>query len=198
MRVAISSSRPLALTGIRAALEADGELEIVGEARTVDETLLLVERTGPDAALVCTDLDDVVGLLDRVLAARPDLKVVLFADRRDAREAETALAHGASGYLLGAIEPSDLAAALRLCVREAIYAARDLPTLSASHQTGGLSDRERAVLNLLGTGLSNREIGRELWITEQTVKYHLANLYRKIGVGNRVEAVRWAAERRLL
>jgi DNA-binding NarL/FixJ family response regulator len=132
----------------------------------------------------------------------PGVQVILFAERADAAQVELALAGGAAGYLLQELPAADLPAAIRLCASGLLYAARNLPALDgageAARRAHGLTERELTVTVALARGLSNREIAQELWITEETVKFHLTNVYRKLGVRRRVEAARWAAAQGLL
>jgi DNA-binding NarL/FixJ family response regulator len=196
LRITISSSEPLVLAGIRAALEQAGDLEVVGEARTADDTLALLEREGPDAALLDTGLTGapVLSLVTTIRAEHPAVATILFADTQNLGQAQAAFSLGAAGYILASIDDRDLPAAIRLAVRGTAYYARGLPALDdgAAARAAGLTVRERHVLQLVARGLSNREIAKELWITEHTVKFHLANVYRKAGVANRANAVHWA------
>ena len=102
-----------------------------------------------------------------------------------------ALKRGASAYIVKTVNPLDLPAALRQVVQPTIYFGlppqQDDPAAAA-----GLTERETAMLRALARGLSNAAISREFWVTEQTVKFHLTNIYRKLGVKNRTEATRYA------
>jgi DNA-binding NarL/FixJ family response regulator len=110
-----------------------------------------------------------------------------------------ALQRGASAYIAKTVNPLDLASALRQAFDGTVYttfvAAEDE---SASGADLGLTEREIAMLRAVARGLSNQAIGREYWVTEQTVKFHLGNIYRKLGVTNRTEATRYAYEHGLL
>ena len=109
---------------------------------------------------------------------------------------EGALARGASGYIAKSIDPADLPYALRvLAEAEAPRAVPfgigdDADVLASS----GLTERELTILRAVARGLPNRAIAKELWVSEQTVKFHLTNAYRKLGVSNRTEAARWVYE----
>jgi DNA-binding NarL/FixJ family response regulator len=105
-----------------------------------------------------------------------------------------ALARGASGYIVKTINPRDLPSALRQAVEGSVYHAIGLPevTEESEARAAGLTEREVAILKAVARGLSNQAIGKELWVTEQTVKFHLTNIYRKLGVANRTEAARYA------
>jgi NarL family two-component system response regulator LiaR len=127
------------------------------------------------------------------------VEVVLFSASSDRATVEAARDAGARGFVvktLGAIE-------LETAVRELLatpgfrVVGDDLAADDDGSQLAELSERELAMLETLARGLSNKAIGRELWITEQTVKFHLTNIYRKLGVENRTQAVRLVYERGL-
>jgi DNA-binding NarL/FixJ family response regulator len=106
---------------------------------------------------------------------------------------------GARGFIvktLGALELGTAVGELLACGDYRVL-GDDLAEDEASN-LAGLSERELAMLETLARGLSNKAIGRELWITEQTVKFHLTNIYRKLGVENRTQAVRFAYEEGLV
>ena len=105
-----------------------------------------------------------------------------------------AFARGASAYIVKSVNPLDLPSALRQVVEATVYQA---PTVvqgasAAPPAVAGLTDREMEILKAVARGLSNQAIGKEFWVTEQTVKFHLTNIYRKLGVSNRTEATRFA------
>ena len=103
------------------------------------------------------------------------------------------LKRGASAFIVKSINPIDLPSALRQAVDGTVYSAIGLPDPGESAaRAAGLTERETAILAALARGLSNEAIGKELWVAEQTVKFHLSNIYRKLDVANRTEASRWA------
>jgi DNA-binding NarL/FixJ family response regulator len=130
-------------------------------------------------------------------------KVIVLTASPDAEYIEAALACGASAYVLKTAHPDDLRATVRQAFRHSIY----LPRRSAP-RTGVASElqqnphdltrRELEILYLVAEGHSNAKLAKMLWVTEQTVKFHLSNIYRKIGVANRTEASRWAQVNGLL
>jgi DNA-binding NarL/FixJ family response regulator len=94
---------------------------------------------------------------------------------------------------------ADLANSLRgVLDKREFHVARDEATDPTADNAAGLTDREVWMLKTLARGLSNKAIGKELWIAEQTVKFHLTNIYRKLGVGNRTQAIRYAYEHGLV
>ncbi len=117
----------------------------------------------------------------------------------DSEHIDQAIHQGASGYVVKSINPLDLPSTIRQVIEGTIYHPRgcggeggSAPTGSGSGHPGGLTDRELSILRLVAEGLSNLDIASKLYVTEQTVKFHLSNIYRKLGVGNRTEATRFA------
>ena len=109
---------------------------------------------------------------------------------------EAALSGGAVAYVLKRAEPEDLASAIRQVFSRSLYLAggEGLARVTATRpvDTAGLTRREREILQLVSQGNTNGQVARTLWVTEQTVKFHLANIFRKLNVTNRTQASRWA------
>jgi DNA-binding NarL/FixJ family response regulator len=118
----------------------------------------------------------------------------------DPEHIQAALKRGASGYIVKSVNPIDLPSALRQAVEGTVYHAVGFPDVDdeSNAKAAGLTEREIAILKAVARGLSNQAIGRELWVTEQTVKFHLTNIYRKLGVANRTEAARYAYQHGLV
>ena len=108
----------------------------------------------------------------------------------DAGRIRAALKRGASAYIVKTVNPLDLPAALRQAVEPTIYFGAP-PSEEEPAAAAGLTEREAAMLRALARGLSNAAISKEFWVTEQTVKFHLTNIYRKLEVKNRTEATRY-------
>jgi len=119
---------------------------------------------------------------------------------REPEHIEAALKRGASGYIVKSVNPLDLPAALRQAFEGTVYHALGIPEEAEPSRTRGtgLTERELGILKAVARGLSNQAIGKELWVTEQTVKFHLTNIYRKLGVANRTEAARYAYQHALV
>jgi DNA-binding NarL/FixJ family response regulator len=107
---------------------------------------------------------------------------------------ETALRRGAAAYIVKSIDPSDLASTLRQAIDGNVFSAYGVGDASdsSSAKAAGLTDREISILKALAKGSSNEQIAKEFWVAQQTVKFHLTNIYRKLGVKNRTEAIRHA------
>ena len=197
--IVVAIDYPMVRTGVRTSLERDAGFTVVGEAKSAGSLLQAIERTSPDAVLLDRELRgiDVLGFIDR-LRTRPEAPaVILLAEDAEPDHVQAAFGRGAFGYILKRIDPRDLPAAIRQAVDGTAYHARGLPAFVnvAAGQGAGLSERELAVLRAVARGLSNSAVGKELWVTEQTVKFHLTNVYRKLQVDNRTAAVRWAVAR---
>jgi DNA-binding NarL/FixJ family response regulator len=186
------------IRGIRRALADAGDVEIVGEVTEGDQVLATVARTKPDVVLLDIRLPKLDGLmcLDLIRKRHPKVRVVMLSVFSDPEHIEKALQRGADGYVVKTVDPDDLASALRQVAEQTVFHALRLPSAGepGAVKDDGLTEREIAILKAVAGGLSNQAIGRQLWVTEQTVKFHLTNIYRKLRVANRTEAARYAYE----
>jgi len=201
MRVLVADDHKLILEGIKRALEESEDFEVVGECSSGSQVLPMVGRTNPDLVLLDLRMPGADGLtcLSQIRKRYPDIKVVVLSVSTDENLIQTILKRGASAYIVKSINPIDLPSALRQAVEGTVYSAIGLPESSDSAAKAvGLTDRETAILSALARGLSNEAIGKELWVAEQTVKFHLTNIYRKLGVSNRTEAARLAYQNGLV
>ena len=183
------------IAGIRAALQAEGDIEIAGEATSGAQVLPLVSHSSPDVALIDLRLPEMDGLtcLQRIREKHPKVKVVVISVVDEPAEIARAMERGACAYIVKSIDPGDLPAVLRQAVAGSFFCFGN-PNGAARHADdgAGLSDREGEILNGVARGLSNRAIAKELWLSDQTVKFHLHNIYRKLDVANRTEAAKYA------
>jgi DNA-binding NarL/FixJ family response regulator len=202
VRVLIADDHRLILDGIRKALESDGGFEIVGETQSGTQVLPLVARTDPELVLLDLRMPNMDGLacLDEIRRRYPDVKVIMLSASTSPELIETALRRGASAYILKSVEPDDLASTIRQALDGNVFSAGGLPEADESigAKAAGLTDREVTILRSLARGSSNEEIAKELWVAQQTVKFHLTNIYRKLGVKNRTEATRYAYQQGLV
>jgi DNA-binding NarL/FixJ family response regulator len=202
MKILIADDHRLMLAGIRRALEGVEGFEIVGEAHTGSQVLPLVGRTNPDVVLLDLRMPQMDGLtcIELIRKRHPKVKVVVLSVFNEPDRIQAALKRGASGYIVKSVNPLDLPSALRQALEGTVYHALGLPEIDeeASAKSAGLTEREIAILKAVARGLSNQAIGKELWVTEQTVKFHLTNIYRKLGVANRTEAARYAYQHGLV
>jgi DNA-binding NarL/FixJ family response regulator len=202
MRVVIADDHRLMLDGIRRALEADGGFEIVGETQNGTQVLPLVSETKPDLVLLDVRMPHMDGLacLDEIHRRFPEMKVVMLSASTSSELIEAALRRGATAYIAKSVDPVDLPSALRQAIEGNVFSATAFsgPAEGGGARAAGLTDRETSILRALARGLSNEEIAKELWVTQQTVKFHLTNIYRKLGVKNRTEATRLAYQQGLV
>ena len=203
MRVLIADDHPLILAGIKRALEESDGFEVVAETSNGAQVLPLVSQTQPDLALLDMRMPGMDGLtcLDRIRKRHPEVKVVILSVSTDPEVIQDVLNRGASAYIVKNVNPADVPSALRQAAEGSVFNAIGLPEKQVAHdaaKAAGLTDRETAILKALARGLSNDAIGKELWVAEQTVKFHLTNIYRKLAVSNRTEATRYAYEHGLV
>jgi DNA-binding NarL/FixJ family response regulator len=201
VKVLIADDHRLIVDGIKRALEQSPDFEVVGEASSGSQVLPLVGRTNPDLVLLDLRMPGADGLtcLAQIKKRYPEVKVVVLSVSTDQNVIQTALQRGASAYIVKSINPIDLPSALRQAVEGTVYSAIGLPDPGENPaRAAGLTDRETTILAALARGLSNEAIGKELWVAEQTVKFHLTNIYRKLGVSNRTEAARLAYQHGLV
>ena len=190
MKVLIADDNRLMLEGFRRALERVDDIEIVGTTHSGAQLVELVERRRPNVVAMelgmCTA--DGRSCLDVIRAARPEVKVVVLSASPTTETIRSALARGASAFVVKNINPQDIPSALRQAHEETVYHPFGEPSPEDTLRAAGLTEREMTMLKALARGLSNKAISQELWVTEQTVKFHLGNLYRKLGVPNRLAA----------
>jgi two-component system nitrate/nitrite response regulator NarL len=200
-RILLADDHPLLLEGVRQVLEEDGRFAVVAEARNGAEVVSLLDHCDAEVALIDVRMPGMDGFecLDRIRAAHPRVKVVLCSMQSDPVQIQAAFRRGACGYVVKSVDPRDLAAAIRQAIDGTAFHALGLPALEdeTSGRALGLSDRELEIMKAVARGLSNRAIAQELWITEQTVKFHLTNIFKKLGLANRTEAAGWALSKGL-
>lgn len=198
MKILIADDHRLVLEGVRRTLEACDDIEVVGEATTGSQVLPLVRRTDPDLVLLDMRMPEYDGLrcIDLIRKYAPNVKVVVLSAHRDAERIQAALRRGAVGYIVKTVNPADLPSAIRQSVEGTVFHPVGMPDAPESEAVAaaGLTERETEILKALARGLSNEAIGKEFWLSKQTVKFHLSNIYRKLDVANRTEAVRFAFE----
>ena len=202
MRVLIADDHRLIAEGIKRSLEESGEFEVVAEAQTGNQVLPLIRRSSPDLVLLDLRMPGADGLttLEQIKRDHPSVKVVILSASTDPQVIQAALAKGASAYVIKSVNPADLSSTLRQVMEGSVFHSVGLPSPgqpSAADELG-LTNREVSILNALARGLSNQAIGKELFVAEQTVKFHLTNIYRKLDAANRTEAVRLAYQRGII
>ena len=189
--------------GLRDLLDAEPDISVVGEAGTVAQALARGPALRPDVAVLDVRLPDGDGItVCRELRARmPGLACLMLTSFDDEDALLDAIMAGAAGYVLKQIKGSDLVSAVRtvatgqsmLDPATTARLMRSLRAPEAAEEPGddrlaALSERERAVLELIGDGLTNRQIAKRLYLSEKTVKNHISRLLAKLGVERRIQA----------
>ncbi len=191
---------PMWLEAVEAVLDRIG-VTVVGKSSTADEALALVTEKMPDVLVAELHPDDEAGgtgWLRLVRERAPGVRCVVLSTSGDPQHIDAVLSAGAVAYVLKSAHPDDLASAVRQSFDHSVFLARGSvspapPRLARNPEaTADLTNREREILRLVAEGHSNAQLARMLWVTEQTVKFHLSNVYRKLSVSNRTEAARWA------
>ena len=200
--------QPLWLSAIAEVLERAG-FDVIATTTSEAQALQLIREHRPEVLIfepeACTSPTD--RFLAAARSAQPHLKAVAVSSVEDHVAIRASLRSGAWAYVLKRAHPEDIAVAVRQTFTHSIHLAATLDDFeSTATQTeprddAGLSlltRREREILALVAEGHSNSAMARQLWVTEQTVKFHLSNIYRKLGVPNRTAATRWAHEHGLV
>ncbi|MBA3716890.1 MAG: response regulator transcription factor [Actinobacteria bacterium] len=202
IRVLLADDQPIFVEGVRKVLEPVEDIEIVGSADSEAKVLPAIANLQPEFVLMDFLNPSLDGLacLERVRSRYPNVRIALISAVREPGVIESALRRGACAFVLKTIDPNDLAGVIHQVMNGTVFRAADVAepeSVDPSRSAAGLTEREGAILQALARGLSNDAIAKELWITKQTVKFHLRNVYRKLGVSNRTEAARYAYQHSL-
>lgn len=204
VRIVLVDDHPVVRAGVRALLEGQPDLVVVGEGVDAPSALATVATTRPDVVLMDLNLAGAEGGAEvtRQVRALPDPPAVLVLTTYDTEaDVLAAIDAGAGGYLLKDAPPDDLFRAVRgIAAGETVLSPAVAATLvrRSTRPADALTEREVEVLRLLAAGLANRQLARELLVSEATVKSHLAHIYAKLGVDSRAGAVAKAIERRII
>ena len=203
LKVLIVDDHKLMAAALNEALDNVDDLRVVGVAHCGSDGLSMVTRTQPDVVLLDMNMPGMSGpeCLDVIHRDYPTVKVVMISGDSDFDLVRDTFRRGASAFIAKTVDPSDLPAALRhVCDGTVLHAptSMDDAALPDPIRDAGLTERELTMLKAVARGLSNKAISKECWVTEQTVKFHLNNVYRKLGVSNRTAAAGFAHERGLV
>ncbi|MFG2892430.1 response regulator [Streptomyces sp. NPDC048248] len=203
IRVFLLDDHEVVRRGVQDLLDAEPDIEVVGDAGTADHALARGPALRPDVAVLDVRLPDGDGItVCRELRSRmPDLACLMLTSFDDDDALLDAIMAGAAGYVLKEIKGADLVAAVRTIASgrsmlDPATTARLMHSLRGEEAGGqpeadalaGLSPREREILGLIGEGLTNRQIGKRLYLSEKTVKNHISRLLAKLGVERRIQA----------
>jgi DNA-binding NarL/FixJ family response regulator len=198
-RVVLADDHALVLEGLRSLLSAEADLQVVGQAGDGVQLLEEVERLRPDVVLADIQMPLLDGLacLPHIRRLSPETHVLFLTAYTDGETLHAVMTAGADGLLLKTDPPAQTLEAIRQVMAGRLIfpaAARRWITsqpLPAAGEPPSLSEREREVLAAVAEGLTNAAVAGRLHISENTVKFHLQNIYQRLGVTNRTEASRW-------
>jgi DNA-binding NarL/FixJ family response regulator len=199
--VVLYDQQPLWLDALEQLLSKVG-IEVVGKTTEADEAVALVEEFRPDVLITeVRSSSTSAPELESIRRARstcPEVKAVVLSASDDPAQIDAAFDAGAGVVCVKTAEPDDLLTAIRQAFQHSIYVAGARERLAMEFpvvepvDVPELTRRELEILRLVAEGYSNSQLAKMLWVTEQTVKFHLSNIYRKLDVSNRTEASRWA------
>jgi two-component system, NarL family, response regulator DevR len=206
VRVFLVDDHEVVRNGVRALIDAAGDLEVVGEADSMETALARVLAVRPDVAVLDVRLPDGNGVeLCREIRSRlPDVKCLMLTSYSDDEALFEAIIAGASGYVLKQVRGAELLAAIRRVAAgehllDPAVTGRVMRRLSnpssEDARMASLTAREREVLELIGQGLTNRQIGEQMFLAEKTVKNYVSGLLAKLGMERRTEAAVFVARR---
>lgn len=214
IRLVLADDHAVVRSGTRELLEQQPDLKIVGEASDGEEAVRLAGELQPDVVVMDVRMPKMTGVeaTSKIKTTYPNVRVLVLTAHDDDEYVFALLQAGANGYLLKTAEIEELVRAIRTVaagqsalapevtgkVVAQFTSGKGLPeTLAQSQQDNydGLTERELDILKLVGRGLSNKQIGKELFISDRTVQAHLSNIFSKLNVSSRTEAVMHAVRR---
>jgi DNA-binding NarL/FixJ family response regulator len=189
------------LHSIQRILPAVG-VDVLGGSTSAEEALRLVEENRPQILIAGIEAGpsatDGLACIKQARDREAGLHVVVWSNVDEPRAVRAAFVAGATAYVLKTARPEDLMLAIRQTFERSIYLTKEWPLGEGSSQaavrkaTEILTPREMEILRLVAEGHTNGTLAKMLWVTPQTVKFHLSNIYEKLDVANRTEASRWA------
>ena len=201
--VLVVDDHPLFRQGVVHSLDTEPGLTVVGQAASGEEALKLARELMPDVVLLDISMPGWSGLVAaaNIATACPASVIVMLTVSEDKDKLLAAFKAGARGYVLKGVSAQELAKVVRSAAAGDVYVSPPLAAEILVSLTRGrapdplqeLTDREREILGLIGTGLSNREIGERLFLSEKTIKHYVTNILQKLQVRSRVEAALLAA-----
>jgi DNA-binding NarL/FixJ family response regulator len=205
IRVFLTDDHEVVRRGVAALLSAEDDIEIVGEAGTAEHALARIPAARPDVAVLDVRLPDGDGVevCREIRSQMPELACLMLTSFDDEDALFEAVMAGAAGYVLKQIHGSDLVGAVRTVASgqsllDPRSTARMLQRIRARQEKQDplkdLTDQERHILELIGEGLTNRQIGERLFLAEKTVKNYISSIFTKLGMSRRTQAAALAAQ----
>ena len=200
MRIFLADDHPLLRTGLRLSLSQHDDIEIIGEASDGFSAVDRIQADPPDLALIDVDMPGITGIVAiRILReSTPDMKILVLSSYNDDKFIRDAMRAGADGYVLKSVSTSELVRIIRCFCQGQTIISPYLVNLtldlkeenddSEGTEEAELTEREKEILRCITDGKSNKEISDSLFVSVETVKSHVKNLYKKLNVKNRVEA----------
>jgi DNA-binding NarL/FixJ family response regulator len=210
IRVLIVDDHSVVRMGLKVFFDLQPDIEVVGEAADGSEGVAMARRLEPDVVLMDLLMPTMDGVtaIGRIKAEHPGIEIVTMTSFIEEEQVTAALEAGASGYVLKDAEAEEVAAAVRAAFAGEVHldpaVARLLAQRMRNKRTASddlaepLTERERDVLRLLGQGMSNKEIGATLFITERTARTYVSNILGKLGLASRTQAALYAVEHKMV
>lgn len=205
IRILVADDHPLFRDGVVHSLASEPDFAIVGQAANGEEALRLARDLLPDVVLLDIGMPGWGGLVtaEKITTACPATRIVMLTVAEDEDKLLAAFKAGARGYVLKGVSARELAGVVRAAAQGEVYVSPSLAAgILVAHTRGRpadpleeLTERELEILQLVGKGLTNREIGERLHLSEKTVKHYITNILQKLQVRSRVEAALLAARR---
>jgi DNA-binding NarL/FixJ family response regulator len=209
IHVLLADDHDLVRQGLKSALRAHSEFSVVGEARDGQEAIREAKRTKPDLVVMDVRMPKLNGIeaCREIRSAVPGANVLMLTSYSDEEAVMQAIVAGASGFLLKDVQTTDLIAAMRVAGRggKTLDPASSAAVIEQIRRgnivteddrlAAQLTEREQKILELIADGLTNREIGEQLYLSEKTVKHHVSDILSKLGMSRRVEAAGFAIRR---
>jgi DNA-binding NarL/FixJ family response regulator len=207
IRVLIVDDHAVVRMGLRAFFDLLPDIEVVGDAADGSEGVAMCRRLAPDVVLMDLLMPNMDGItaIGRIKAEQPETEIVTMTSFIEEEKVTAALEAGASGYVLKDADAEEVAQAVRAAYAGEVHLdpqvarmlAQRLRARREPEPVEPLTEREKDVMRLLGQGMSNKEIGAQLFITERTARTYVSNILGKLGLASRTQAALWAVEHKL-
>jgi DNA-binding NarL/FixJ family response regulator len=202
-RVFLLDDHEIVRRGLRELLDAEADLQVVGEAGTAEEAYGRIPATTPDVAVLDVRLPDGDGVevCREIRSKHPEIACIMLTSFADDEAVYAAIMAGASGYVLKQVKGTDLVEGIRKVaggqsLLDPLVTTRVLERLrhkDDDDELARLTDQERRILELIADGLTNRQIGEQMFLAEKTVKNYVSHIFTKLGMSRRTEAAAYAA-----